>query len=95
MGEREVVVGSQSQRGDGRWGQADLAGNVGNWTLDWVGVPPPQPCSNCANLDYPSYAFRVFGGAFFDNSLVRPASRNWASPGAVDTGIGVRCARVP
>ncbi len=29
------VVGSKSPKGDGAWGQSDLAGNVAEWLLDW------------------------------------------------------------
>jgi len=29
-------VGSKSPTGDGKWGQSDLAGNVVEWTLDWL-----------------------------------------------------------
>src|SRR5262249_12147022 len=38
--------------GDGRWGQADLAGNIGEWVRDtWHSDFPPPTCSNCARLD--------------------------------------------
>ena len=60
-------VGSKSPKGDGRWGHADLAGNVLEWTLDLChrGLGPydyayplpcnysyPLPCNTCANLDF-------------------------------------------
>ena len=32
-------VGAKSTVGDGKWGQADLAGGVAEWTLDWYGDP--------------------------------------------------------
>src|SRR6185503_5212427 len=34
-----LPVGSRSPQGDGKWGQADLAGNVWEWTLDWGATP--------------------------------------------------------
>jgi formylglycine-generating enzyme len=30
-----LKVGTKSTKGDGKWGHADLAGNVWEWTLDW------------------------------------------------------------
>ena len=41
-------VGSRSPKGDGKWNQADLAGNVGEWVADYVG-DYPVPCYNCTN----------------------------------------------
>jgi formylglycine-generating enzyme required for sulfatase activity len=42
-------VGAKSPAGDGRWGQADLAGLRGEWTLDWL-ADYVDPCTDCANL---------------------------------------------
>ncbi|HTM44465.1 MAG TPA: SUMF1/EgtB/PvdO family nonheme iron enzyme [Polyangiaceae bacterium] len=43
-------VGSLSPKGDGKWGQADLAGNLQEWILDWYATPYAQvPCVDCAN----------------------------------------------
>ena len=35
-------VGSKSPTGDGKWGQADLAGGVWEWNLDWYASPYPM-----------------------------------------------------
>ena len=43
-------VGSESPTGDGKYGQADLAGNVWEWTLDSNDVPYVTPCSDCSNV---------------------------------------------
>jgi formylglycine-generating enzyme len=40
-------VGSKAL-GDGRWGHADLAGNVSEWTLDYY-QEPLLPCNDCLN----------------------------------------------
>src|SRR5439155_1159714 len=38
-------VGSESPNGDGKWGQADLGGNVYEWTLDSHASAYGNPCS--------------------------------------------------
>jgi len=38
--------------GVGKFGQADLAGSMFEWALDWFG-PFPASCTNCANIDNP------------------------------------------
>lgn len=40
--------------GNGRWGHADLAGNLHEWTLDEGGPATPATCDDCANVDYPA-----------------------------------------
>jgi formylglycine-generating enzyme required for sulfatase activity len=37
--------------GNARWGQADLAGNVLEWTQDYLAALLPLPCVDCAQLD--------------------------------------------
>ena len=43
-------VGSESPAGDSKWGQADLAGNVYEWTLDYFASLYGNPCNDCADL---------------------------------------------
>lgn len=89
-------VGSKSPTGDGRWGHADLAGNLYEWTLDWYADPyPTMSCNNCANLTAAS--FRVIRGGAFDygESNLRTAHRNYVTPSYRGYNLGARCARTP
>lgn len=87
-------VGSQSPKGDGKWGQSDLAGNVVEWTLDWH-APYANPCADCANLT--SGAGRELRGGYFaeGSALQRVAGRGYGVTGARPYPAGVRCARTP
>jgi formylglycine-generating enzyme len=86
-------VGTPVQ-GAGLWGQLDLSGDIGEWTLDgshgYV-----DPCVDCAYLGTSVYrAFR--GGHFaYDMSGLFPAAHNGNTAPQPDNGIGFRCARAP
>jgi formylglycine-generating enzyme required for sulfatase activity len=87
-------VGFHSPKGDGKWGHADLSGNVMEMVLDWYRTPYPQvPCANCANL-VPDNIRVVVGGAFWRGASAQLTS---ARLGAAGRGFdaGVRCARAP
>ena len=86
-------VGSTSPKGDAKWGQADLAGNVWEWVLDRYG-PYEIPCYDCSNLTAVSPSIR--GGHFGDTDLfLRGSFRNYAAvqDGLRRYSIGLRCAR--
>jgi len=89
-------VGSRSPRGDGKWGQSDLAGNVWEWTLDWRGTPYPMPCDDCAEVDVNPGSYRSFRGGSFDDiaATLRSADRHVYYP-EYRGFIGARCARTP
>jgi sulfatase modifying factor 1 len=87
-------VGSRSPKGDAKWGQSDMAGNVWEWTLDWRGTPYPMPCRDCANVDDGEY--RSFRGGSYDDiaPTLRSADRHVYVPEYRGV-IGSRCARSP
>jgi formylglycine-generating enzyme required for sulfatase activity len=80
--------------GNGKWGHADLAGNVYEWVRDRYGTYPDS-CENCVVLT--GGADRVARGGCYINyySLVQTAHRLGfpPQPGPEHSGIGIRCAR--
>ncbi|APR75964.1 Serine/threonine kinase [Minicystis rosea] len=86
--------------GDGKWGQADLAGNVAEWNLDYHGELPPS-CDDCANVDaggsfddMPVTAREARGGDFaHDAGAISTAARLAFQPEDVLDFVGFRCAR--
>jgi formylglycine-generating enzyme required for sulfatase activity len=87
-----LVVGSKPA-GNGRFGQADLGGNVCEWTQDSNG-DYPLPCDDCANLLDPDVD-RIFRGGGFDNdsSFLLSSTRRARNPRHRGYSVGVRCAR--
>jgi formylglycine-generating enzyme len=78
--------------GNGRWGHADLGGNVWEWVLD-VSVPYPNPCDDCAALEGSSSRV-VRGGSFVSIiSNVRSAFRYEYFATSHTDNVGIRCAR--
>ncbi|MBW2525974.1 MAG: SUMF1/EgtB/PvdO family nonheme iron enzyme [Deltaproteobacteria bacterium] len=92
-------VGSRASKGDGRWGHADLAGSVGEWTLDWSGSYV-IPCHDCANLTLdPTQPVRIARGGSLHSlqtTYLRTASRvSGGRPVSRSAYGGFRCARSP
>lgn len=95
-----LAVGSKSPAGDGRWGQADLAGNLWEWVLDYWSDPyPSTSCVDCANLINPNLpnAFnpRVSRGGAFGEApqYLDAAARASADATGRSQFGGFRCAR--
>lgn len=86
-------VGSAAQ-GAGRWGQLDLAGDLGEWTLDWY-APYVTPCTDCVFLT--DYSYRVFRGGSFGTDVedTFPWARDGDVPASRNAFHGFRCARSP
>jgi formylglycine-generating enzyme required for sulfatase activity len=92
-------VGSKSPKGDGKWGQADLGGNVLEWTLDYF-FGYQVPCDNCADLNnviiLGNSRRRVIRGGSCTEvaSALQSATRNDVFLGVpTTTDSGVRCVR--
>ena len=83
-------------KGGGRWGNADLAGNVAEWTLDYYANPYVQdPCVNCAQTKHFHFSWRTVRGGnnYSDEQGVTAANRTGADPEFGDYALGFRCAR--
>lgn len=90
----DIVFVGTKPAGDGRWGHADLGGNLLEWNLDWHSVYP-TPCNDCASLTAASYR-EIRGGNFrADETVLRTGYRHIATPSDRFFGFGVRCARTP
>jgi formylglycine-generating enzyme required for sulfatase activity len=100
------AVGSYSPSGDGKWGQADLAGNVSEWTLDstagtpsaYLGNPGASGnvCTDCANTSSALTNRIARGGSFnIAQSALYSSYRLSYPPTSRDGTVGVRCARAP
>jgi formylglycine-generating enzyme required for sulfatase activity len=85
-------VGSRSPAGDGRWGQADLAGSVWEWNLDWM-QDYAAPCVDCAVVGAGTYRVARGGGFKSMPPELRAGLRVWGTPMERDSFYGARCAR--
>jgi formylglycine-generating enzyme required for sulfatase activity len=93
-------VGS-APSGNGKFGQADLAGNVYEWVLDsggFIGDPLlelPATCNDCANIGMgPRRLLR--GGSFYSNySQLLVSSLLGSAPDKPHPDVGFRCAHDP
>ena len=75
--------------GNGRWGHADLVGNVAEWMLDG-GDAYPVPCTDCFA---PGGTFRQLRGGSYYKFPYRSADRVWKlGPFARNAEVGARCA---
>jgi formylglycine-generating enzyme required for sulfatase activity len=89
-------VGS-APAGNGKWGHADLAGNLEEWVLDSTSSSVyPSPCVDCAIIGTGSSIKGLRGGAFSSQATsLQTSISNAGSPSYPGSTYGVRCARSP
>lgn len=89
----------------GRWGHADLAGNVQEWVFDSQSTSDPlssyyaqSPCTHCADFRWdPSHDFRMMRGGSkrYPSFRARSAFRYAVDASSRYGDVGFRCARAP
>jgi formylglycine-generating enzyme required for sulfatase activity len=93
------VVGSKSPKGDGKWGHADLGGNVWEWVLDMGSNGDCSDCADIGALPPPGSPFGVTrvmrGGGLGGSSTLEAASENSSAPEMRSAQQGARCGRAP
>lgn len=87
-----VAVGT-TPKGDGRWGQSDMAGNVTEWTLDYYGGAYASNCADCLNTDVATWRVDRGGAYGFDDYTALASTRDGIAADARRAFIGFRCAR--
>jgi formylglycine-generating enzyme required for sulfatase activity len=77
-----------------QWGNRDLAGNVGEWTLDTEAPYPSEAVTNYANT---AFGYKISRGGAFINAPadLRSAERTISLPDETTSPVGFRCARTP
>jgi formylglycine-generating enzyme required for sulfatase activity len=89
-----IAVPGSLPKGDGKWGHADLGGNVFEWTLDYfANYTNDIPCSDCADLT-PEVS-RVLRGGAFSWPWLDTVDRGYGNPPVHEKFSGLRCARSP
>ena len=92
----QLPVGSEPL-GNGRWGHADLAGSIEEWTVDYFSIDYYEQteagCTDCANIGRTFVRTMRGGGYRSARNYLRAVARYWANPQSNGGTLGVRCAR--
>lgn len=88
-----LKVGASSPASDGVYGQADLAGNLAEWNLDYQAMFV-TPCTDCAGLIDAGNGREARGGDFAHGTDAEMTSnRIGYTPELPVDNLGIRCAR--
>jgi formylglycine-generating enzyme required for sulfatase activity len=89
---RDLIFVGTRPAGNGRWGHADLAGNVREWLADGAG-PLVTPCTDCIEATFTDRR-SVGGGSFYDEPpVLQTQFRHDDPPRFGREWNGIRCAR--
>jgi len=92
---KSLPVASTSPGGDGKWGQADMAGNAYEWVQDIYLNTYSTPCSNCSIAAGSTLHVLRGGGFNEDATFLFSSFRSNSSPYFHIADLGARCARKP
>jgi formylglycine-generating enzyme required for sulfatase activity len=82
--------------GAGRWGQFDLVGSVGEWSLDFYAMTGLySPCIDCVDLSFTGAQYQDGFSAGDILSVLQYAGGLYVDGGERNTEFGARCARTP
>lgn len=90
-----LKVGAKSQKGDGKWSQADLGGSMWEWNVDCYQSSYANPCNNCADVGQAPDRVIRGGSWLFGASNLRSSYRFFFPPTYRNDRGGARCARTP
>jgi formylglycine-generating enzyme required for sulfatase activity len=80
--------------GLGRWGQADLAGDMWEWMMDRY-APYVDPCTDCVDLTSATSYRTIRGDVFNYAATYLPSAQRAFTPSTRLPIFGMRCARTP
>lgn len=90
-----ILVGTKPA-GSGRYGHADMAGNVAEWTLDFWNNSQAGSCTDCTNLPSDGTSRMSRGGSYdAPAGFLYTLFGFGVDPATPSDAYGVRCARAP